>query len=49
MSTNRFIAKQHVKYYWKVMKGSVREDTTDVRPSQLDGFWQYEKTPRAIT
>jgi hypothetical protein len=47
MSTAKFITKQHVKYYWKVMKGSGREDTTDVREqSQADSFWQYEQTPR---
>ena len=53
MSTAKFITKQHVKYYWKVMKGNVRQDTTDVRDttdlieqSHADGFWQYEQTPR---
>jgi hypothetical protein len=49
MSTTQFITKQHVKYYWKVMKGGVRQDTTDViEQSPTDGFWQYEQTPRYL-
>lgn len=48
MSTNTFIAKQHVKYYWKVMKGGVRDDTTDVTDQSQEEFWQYEQTPRAV-
>lgn len=48
MSTQAFIAKQHVKYYWKVMKGGVREDTTDVNATGQEEFWQYEQTPRPI-
>lgn len=47
MSTGRFIAKQQVKYYWKVVTWPSRDDTTD-QPDETDSFWQYEQTPRSI-
>lgn len=50
MTTSRFIAKQHVKYYWKVVTHGPRTDTVtdhDVE-SLADSFWQYEQTPRVI-
>lgn len=50
MTTQKFIAKQHVKYYWKVLTNSVRQDTTDVISSTdtSDSFWEFEQTPREI-
>ena len=49
MNTQRFIARQQVKYYWKVITNNPRSTVVDAPTTgQIEPFMHYEKTPRVI-
>lgn len=49
MTTGQFIARQHVKYYWKVVTSSeTRFDDNELDMESKEAFWQYEPLQRDI-